>query len=99
VKKVIPTTRHGAQVLLVASQLPGVFITAAIVAALPRVVVIPGPVVVPAAAAAAAAVPAAATAVVPAAILAAAGPDGLHVAARLPGVAVAVASAARSVII
>jgi hypothetical protein len=87
VKKVIPTTRHR-PVLLVASQLPGVFV-AAVEAALPGIVVVSGPVVISATAAA-----------VPTILAAATRPDRLHVAARLPGVAVAAeASAARSVII
>ncbi len=116
VKKVIPTTRHGSSVLLVASQLSGVFV-AALEAALPGVVVVSGPVIVAAtittvaaiasittvatvATIAAIASAAVATAVVPTILAAtAAGPDGLHVAARLPGVAVAEASTARSVII
>jgi hypothetical protein len=93
-KKVIPTTRQDKPVLLVASQLPGVFV-AAVEAALPRVVVLSGPVVVPVPVP----VPAAA-AVVPTILAAAtARPDGLHVAARLPDVAVAEASTARSIII
>ena len=101
VKKVIPTTRHGSSVLLVASQLSGVFV-AALEAALPGVVVVSGPVIVAATITTVAAIASAAvaTAVVPTILAAtAAGPDGLHVAARLPGVAVAEASTARSVII
>ena len=70
--------------MLVASQLSGVFV-AAVEAAFPGVVVVSGPVVV-------------AAAVIPTSL--AARPDGLHVAAALPGVAVAAAEAsARSVII
>jgi hypothetical protein len=93
-KKVIPTTRQDKPVLLVASQLPGVFV-AAVEAALPRVVVVSGPVVVPVPVP----IPVPAAAVVPTILAAAARPDGLHVAARLPDVAVAEASTARSIII
>jgi hypothetical protein len=71
------------KVLSVASELSRVFV-AALVAAFPGVVVVSGSVIIPAAA------------VVP--TILASRPDGLHVAARLPGVAVAVASS-RSVII
>lgn len=71
-------------VLLVASQLSGILV-AALEAAFPRIVVVSGPVVVSAA-------------VIPTSL--AARPDGLHVAAALPGVAVAAAEAStRPVII
>ena len=88
--------------MLVASQLSRVFV-AAVEAAFPGVVVVSGPVEVATVTATVTATvapvaPAAAAAAVVPTILATR-PDGLHVAARLPGVAVAEASTARSVII